>query len=62
LRSQADLDAFIDEVSAVTDKKTLLEMYQIATHDAFSFLYVKLTSKDPNKMFMIKFHKYFELE
>ena len=62
LRSQADLDAFIDEVSAVTDKKTLLEMYHMATHEPFSFLYVKLTAKDPNKMFMIKFHQYLQIE
>ena len=62
LRSQADLDAFIDEVSAVTDKKTLLEMYHMATHEPFSFLYVKLTSKDPNKLFMIKFHQYLQIE
>ena len=62
LMSQADLDAFIDEVSAVTDKKTLLEMYHIATHEPFSFLYVKLTERDPNKMFMIKFSSYLQIE
>ena len=62
LRNQGDLDAFTDEVSAVGDKKTILEMYQIATQEPFSFLYVKLTERNPNKMFMIKFHKYFELQ
>ena len=62
LRNQGDLDAFVDEVSAVTDKKTLLEMYQLATHEPFSFLYVKLTSKDHNQMFMIKFNSYIQLD
>jgi len=62
LRNQGDLDAFVDEVSAVTDKKTLLDMYQLATHEPFSFLYVKLSSKDHNKMFMIKFNSYIQLE
>jgi hypothetical protein len=62
LRNQGDLDAFVDEVSAVTDKKTLLDMYQLATHEPFSFLYVKLSSKDHNKMFMIKFRSYIQLE
>ena len=62
LRSQADLDAFIDEVSAVADKKSILEMYQTAILEPYSFLYVKLTEKDPNKMFMIRFHKYFEIQ
>ena len=62
LRNQGDLDAFVDEVSAVTDKKTLLDMYQLATHEPFSFLYVKLTAKDHNKMFMIKFNSYIQLD
>ena len=62
LRNQGDLDALTDEVSAIADKKMILEMYNIATHEPCSVLYVKLTSKDPNKMFMIKFHKYIEIE
>ena len=62
LRNQGDLDALVDEVSAVADKKMILEMYNIATLEPYSFLYIKLTSKDPNKMFMIKFHKYLEIE
>jgi hypothetical protein len=61
LRNQGELDAFIEEVSAVADKKTLLEMYHIATEEPYSFLYVKLTSKDHNKMFMIRFSKYLEI-
>jgi hypothetical protein len=61
LRNQGELDALIEEVSAVADKKTLLEMYHIATDEPYSFLYVKLTSKDPNKMFMIKFSKYMQI-
>ena len=31
LRNQADLDAIVEEVSAVYDKKTILKMYQFAT-------------------------------
>ena len=62
LRNQGDLDALTDEVSAVADKKMILEMYNIATHEPYSFLYVKLTPKDSNKMFMIKSHKYLEVE
>ena len=62
LRNQVDLDSLLDEVSAVADKKIILEMNSIATKEPYSFLYVKLTSKDPNKLFMIKFHHYLELE
>ena len=62
LRNQGDLDALTDEVSAVADKKMILEMYNIATQEPYSFLYIKLTSKDPNKMFMIKFNSYLEIQ
>ena len=51
LRNMKDLDTFIDEVSAVLDKKTLLELCNIATSEPYSFLYVKLTAKGRNEMF-----------
>ena len=58
LRNTKDLDTFIDEVSAVYDKKTLLAMYKAATEEPFSFLYVKLTAKNKEDMFYKKFsHK-----
>jgi hypothetical protein len=62
LRNIKDLDSFIEEVSAVADKKTLLEIYNIATSEPFAFLYVKLNSKSKNDMFYIRFDKKFELE
>lgn len=46
LRNMKDLDTFIDEVSAVMDKKTLLDLYHTATSEPYSFLYVKLTAKN----------------
>jgi len=51
LRNYKDLDTFVDEVSAVLDKKTLLKIYQECTKDSYSFLYVKLTAKNINEMF-----------
>ena len=51
LRNMKDLDTVIGEVSAVLDKKTLLEHYHQATAEPYSFLNVKLTAKDPNEMF-----------
>jgi hypothetical protein len=58
LRNTKDLDTFIDEVSAVYDKKTLLAMYKAATEEPFSFLYVKLTAKKKEDMFFKRFtHK-----
>ena len=57
LRNYGDLQAFLDEVSAIAPKDVILEMYRIATDEAFSFLTVKLTSKDKNKIFMVRFDK-----
>ena len=57
LRNMKDLDAFIDELSAVMDKKTLLYLYHTATYEPYSFLYVKLTAKNKNEMFYQNFDK-----
>ena len=58
LRNYKDLDTFVEEVSAVYDKKTLLALYNAATEEPFSFLYVKLTSKSKEDMFYKRFdHK-----
>ena len=57
LRNQAELEAIIEEVSAVYDKKTLYKLYRLATEQPYSFLYVKLTAKDVDDMFYIRFDK-----
>jgi len=59
LRNYKDLETFIEEVSAVADKKTLLEIYHMATDEPYSFLYVKLTAKTMSDMFYIRFDKKF---
>jgi ABC-type dipeptide/oligopeptide/nickel transport system ATPase component len=62
LRNYQDLETFINEISAMIDKKSLLEMYRIATEIQYSFLYCKLTAKDIKKTFMIKYDKYLTIE
>ena len=57
LRNYKDLETFIEEVSAVADKKTLMELYNLATSEPFSFLYVKLTAKSKKDMFYMNFSK-----
>ena len=49
LRNYSDLNTFLDEVSAIVDRKTLLQMYKKATDQDFGFLTVKLTSRDKKK-------------
>ena len=55
LRNAGDLDAWVDEVSAITDKKTLFELYHLATSKPYSFLFIKLNSKDTQHMFYSRF-------
>ena len=57
LRNQNDLDKFLEEVSAVMDKKTLLKIYHQCTKEPYSFLYVKLTAKTIEDMFYSNFNK-----
>ena len=47
---------FIKEISALVDKKSSMELYLLATKEAYSFLYVKLNEKR-NDMFCIYFSK-----
>ena len=51
LRNTKDLETFVEEVSAVYDKKTLLALYNAATEEPFGFFYVKLTAKNREDMF-----------
>ena len=51
------LEKFFELVSAVADKKTLMELYNLATSEPFSFLYVKLTAKSKKDMFYMNFSK-----
>ena len=62
LKNQSELDAFIEENSALVDKKTLLEMYKEAVKEPYSFFYININSKDINKTFHIRFEKAFQLE
>ena len=57
LRNYSDLQAFLEEVSAIAPKDVILQMYNLAIDEPYSFLSVKLTSKDKSKLFMIRFDK-----
>ncbi len=46
LRNYKDLDTFIEQVSAVYDEKTLLELYNAAAEEPFSFVYVTKTKDE----------------
>jgi GTPase SAR1 family protein len=58
LRNYGDLESIVEELSAIYDKKTLLQIYHEAVSEDYSFLYVNLMQKDKSKMFMIRFDHY----
>ena len=62
LRNYKDSEAFVEEVSAVADKKTILEIYNMATSEPYSFLFVNLRAETKDHMFYIRFDKRIELE
>ena len=49
LRNYQDLAMFLEEVSAIVDKKSLLQMYKRSTDEDFGFLFVKLNARDKKK-------------
>ena len=58
LKNMAEVDAFVQEQSALVDKKTVKEIYNLAVNDQpYSFLFVKLRESDVNKIFMIRLEK-----
>ena len=62
LRNYRDLETFIEEVSAIADKKVILDIYNTATAEPYSFLYVNLRAKLKNEIFMIRFDKRIEID
>ena len=55
MRNTKDLETFVEEAGAVYDKKTLLALYNAATEEPFSLLYVKLRAKSKDDMFSKQF-------
>ena len=46
LRNYGGLESIVEELSAVYDKKTLLQIYHEAVDEPYSFLYVNSIQKD----------------
>ena len=54
-RNRGELDAILDEISNYYPKKTLYEMYEIATKERFSFLYINLAASKIEDVFWLRF-------
>ena len=58
LRNYGDLEAIVEELGAIYDKKALLQIYHEAVSEEYSFLCVNLMQKDKRKMFPQRFDRY----
>ena len=61
LRNQHELEAVIEELSALLPKDKLHRIYEQATWDPYSFLFVYYL-KPKNEMFYLRFEERFALE
>ncbi len=57
LRNKKEYETIEDEVSNLLDKDTFKQVYEAATDEAHSFLFIKLNAKSLNSTFMIRFEK-----
>mgnify|MGYP003345871277 CR=1 FL=1 len=62
LRNYKELEAFFEEISGLITKKELNEIYNLATKEEYSFLYVNLTAKNVNNMFYVNFKQRIQIE
>ena len=57
LRNRGELQALLEELSAVYSTEALLRLYEYATDEPFSFLTVNLMARKKEDMFMLNFQK-----
>jgi hypothetical protein len=55
LRNHKEVETLCEELSGVYDAKTIMALYEEATKEPFSFLYVKLDAKTRRDMFWLRF-------
>ena len=58
LRHYGDLEAVVEEMSAIYDRKILLHIYNEAVDEPYSFLYISFMQRDKHKMFLHQFGIY----
>jgi len=55
LRSAREIDALVDELSALYPKRILYDMYETAVQEDHSFLFVDMVAKRKDDMFHVRF-------
>ena len=62
LKNMKDLQALLDETSALINKKRLMEIYEKAIEQKYNFLYINLMADNINEMFFINFDNRFVIK
>ena len=62
VRSQKEYESIESEVTALVDKYTFREIWEEATSEPYSFLFIKLASKTLDETFMKRFEQHFTFE
>jgi hypothetical protein len=57
LRSEAELLAIAEEISAVYPKDVVVSIIRRATEEPYSFLFVDMAAKRPDQMFWLRFER-----
>ena len=57
LRNAKEIQALMEELSAIYPVKTLHQMYEAAIGEGHSFWYVNLVSKEKDDMFFVRFEE-----
>jgi len=60
VRNFKEIEILQDELSE--SKKMIYQLYEVATQQCYNFLCINLLEKDPQKMFMINFTHYLQIE
>ena len=62
LRNRREVETLCEELSGIYDKQTVMDLYNHATAEAFSFLFVRLDAKTRRDMFWLRFESRLAIE
>ena len=62
VRNQKEYESIESEVTALVDKHTFREIWEEATSEPYSFLFIRLNARNLNETFMKRFEQHFTFE
>lgn len=62
LRNHKEVETLCEELSGIYDKQTVMDLYNHATAEPFSFLFVRLDAKTRRDMFWLRFESRLAIE